>query len=378
MRRYFVLSAAMLAVAVGRTSFAQPERVIERTVRAATLVVLAEPVRFKRPSPRAEFRIAKALKGKLDSRELLVSLEKAPVGLWPKRGQRMILCLSAPASGRTYELTSHFGSVLSPDNAEMVGRMIARMEPGVAVAGADGAVPASELDVKVTEAMTRHVDEAETILVGVLSDVRLVGADGAVGAFKVEEALLGYADYPAPVTVLFPGDPPPKAGRYVLYLRGSRRGSGFTVTSRPNGVVRLTDPVEEANLRRPIAKAVGPRAHKFTTIQATMAEWQVAWNKRDLDLLMRCYSRHNSLRKRYELGEEARKGLKEQLAGFPGTVELSLQEASRARPTTEGAKDAADVRVLLKLVAKEAEDRRPATMRFVLEGGEWLILEEGF
>lgn len=375
--------AAAALLAGGEQALAQPERGIERSVRTANLVVLAEPARFMRPSARVLFRVSDTLKGKGKGDKVLVDLTKAPVGLWPKKGDKNILCLVKPRSSKTYLLATYFASVLPPGNAEAVRKAVAReLPPPVpkmvdVVKPAPGTAPVDDA----ARALARQVAASDTILLGRLSDVREAGAGEFFATFNVEDALLGYGGYGSPVTVRFRGKAP-EAGRHLLYLRGATKDGRLVVASAKWGVVPVADAAAEEKLRGSVRAAVGKRKAVLTTIQATIAEWQDAWNKRDLARCIRCYSRESTLRKHYDGGEEGRKQLVQQVRTFPATVELSLQRISITR-TSAGAAKAADVTVLLKLVesgpdTQAREDRRAATMSFVLEDGEWLILKEGF
>ncbi|MHC4506793.1 MAG: Cif family virulence factor, partial [Planctomycetota bacterium] len=349
------------------------------SVRAADLVVLAEPTRFRQPSARVQFRVTDTYKGKSKGHEIVVDLTKSPFGLWPKIGDKTILCLSKPRSGKTYHLATYFASVLPPNSADAVRKAVARELPPPVARPVDPAKPAP-VDAA-ARALAQQVAASDTILLGRLSDVREAGAAEFLATFKVEDALLGYGGYGSPVTVRIRGKAP-EAGKHLLYLRGATKDGRLVIASTKWGVVPVADAAAEEKLKGAVRAAVGERKAVLTTIQATIAEWQDAWNKRDLARCIRCYSRQNTLRKHYEGGEEGRKQLVKQVRSFPGTVELSLQRISLTR-TAGGAAKAADVTVLLKLVesgpdSQAREDRRAATMSFVLEDGEWLILKEGF
>ncbi len=378
MRRCLALVAAVI-LAGGEQAPAEAERDIERSVRVADLVVLAEPTRFMRPSARVLFRVTDTFKGKGRGDKIVVDLTKSPVGLWPKKGDKSILCLVKTRSSKTYRLATYFASVLPPDDAEAVRKAVARELPPPVPKPVDQGKP-TPLDAA-ARALAQQVAASDTILLGRLSDVREAGAGEFLAAFKVEDALFGYGGYASPVTVRFRGKAP-EAGKHLLYLRGATKDGRFVVASSKWGVVPVADAAAEEKLKGAVRAAVGKRKAVLTTIQATIAEWQEAWNKRDLDRCIRCYSRESTLRKHYEGGEEGRKQLVQQVRNFPATVELSLQRISLTR-TVGGAAKAADVTVLLKLVAsgpdsQAREDRRAATMSFVLEDGEWLILKEGF
>ena len=376
MLRY--VGAAAVLLAAGGTAAAQSRRAIGRSVRAASLVVLAKRASREIESSRVRFSVIGTLKGRQRLSSVTVNLEKAPVGLWPKRSSSSILCLARRSSGR-YELATHFGSILSSDDGDIVRRAVKLELPPVVPRPTGNGKPVVRVTPADTEAelRRRRVAESDTILVGALSDVREAGPSTFLAAFKVEEALVGYGGYGSPITVRFAGQPP-VAGRYLFYLRGSATDGSFVPASSKWGIVRIHDAAAEEKLKASIRAAIGKDRPVLTTIQATLAEWQVAWNKRELERCIRCYSRQSTLRKLFERSDEGRKSLLQQIRSFPGAVELSLQRISLTRTPGPRATSAADVTVLLKLAAEAHEDRRSATMKFVFEDGQWLILEEGF
>ncbi len=371
-----LLSAALVASGAAGAAGAEvtPEvaRRIQRSVRGAGLVVLAKPAKFMRPSARVRFRVVEALKGEdaAAGKVIEVNLRKAPVGLWPKMGTTAILCLVRSGSGRPFELATHHGSVLAPDEEDAVRKVVSLELPTV-IASAGGPV----LDEDAARVLEKQVALSDTILIGQVSDVREGDASGYLAAFKVEEALLGYGGYDAPITVLFGGEAP-EAGRYLLFLRGGRADGHFVVASAQWGVVRIEDAATESTLKGTIREAAAGRTAVLTTIHATVAEWQSAWNARDIERCIKCYSRENSLRKHYKRSVEGRERLIGQLESFPARVELSMQQISPTRAA--GAAKGADVTGLLRLSTQTTQDRRLATMKFVFEQGEWLILDEGF
>jgi hypothetical protein len=377
------LAVVVLVMACGAAS-AAPGRALRRSVSAADLVVLAEGGRVARSSPRPvlwAFRVAGMLKGDGGPVEVKVDLEKAPVGLWPRKGERTILCLSWNEGG-IYELASHFKSIIAVDEAQAVREAVAaskvaggttpRTTPVTPVARpvgtSTGARPRRDPRADV---MRRRAAAADTILIGALSGVRASGR-GVEGIFRVQESLMGYGGFTRPITVRLRGSSP-EAGRYVLFLRGSLSDATFSTSSRDD-VIPIADAAAEKNAKDSVRAAV--RSDKvLTTIQATLVEWQLAWNARDLKRCMRCYCRESTLRKQYDSGEEGRRKLDQQLANFPGTVSLRLQ---RIALSPGAGRRAADATVMLRLTASGMEDRRTATMQLVHEGGEWLILSEGF
>jgi hypothetical protein len=388
-------------------AFAQRDVAVRRAVSAASLVVEVKASRLLPPSSRAEVLVTARLKGSPESDLLYVDLDKAPLGLWPKPGETRILCLTKRRTG-TYELSSYNASVLdsSEDSRRLVEQAMAVAAPArpPEESPATATPPAAERPPVVeappvipprplapvavepsTDTVAGQVAASETVLVGVLTDVRRWETGEAVGSFKVEDALTGFGGYRGPVSVHIPvpvsAGPSelPAAGRYVLFLRGRNTDAGFDVASPVWGARRMTGARDVSELKREVAKAAGSAKKNLTTIQATIAQWESAWNDRDLARCMGCYSRKSPLRQRYERGGEERRLLKEQIAGFRGKARIALQ-----RVDVEGAGGAeedgaeADVTVFFGLSAAGLEDHRTATMKFVREGGEWLILDEGF
>jgi len=328
--------------------------------------------RFLASSPRAEFSVAATLKGSASTDRLTVDFEKAPYGRWPKTGERRILCL---VKGRdwlvsgSYELAGFHASILPPSEA-------AREKIRDWIGGWASMSPAETVN-----AYAGPVGESDTILFGELSNVREGAGDGfaAVGTFKVQRSLLGYGKQDLLVLVYFQeGAQPPRVGRYLLLLKGREAGDGFIVVD----AVPQAD--AEGAVKRQILAALGSRTGTFTTVQATLAEWQAAWNARDLDRCILCYAKDSDFRKRYDAGGEARGELAAQIKQFPCRVELTIERTTKASTyAREGdggasASMTAEATVLMTLSAPDWEDRRRTTMKFVFEDGEWLVFDEGF
>ncbi len=376
--------------------------------------------RFHGRSSLALFRVAASLKGEAEPKQdIVVDFERAPYGTWPKRGQRAVLCLARGEDERSYRLATYCASIL-PATApvrfairEMAGTTeeggeaaLERADGGVAPLPGGGSGDGSEEGawkggdrplvralprVELAEEYADAVAESETVLTGTLTGIR-PSHEGFTGTFRVEEALVGYAGFKAPVRVAFVRPKrdarpaaPPSAGRYVLFLRGSETGDGFRAIPGAPGAVRVTDPAQEAKIKRAVvslAEMAGLERLGLTTVQATLAEWQDAWNVRDLARCIRCYGAASTLRRQYETGGERRSSLAEQIKGFHGKAEISVRRVERSGvfaflPGAAGP-ETATVTVILTLSAGDVRDRRTAKMKFVREGREWLILEEGF
>jgi hypothetical protein len=399
----FPVTLLALSSAPARGYAAQPDLgvpllAIEKAVDRSALVVEGAPRRYRGRSSRAVFHVTASLKGDADPEQpIIVDFEKAPYGIWPKRGQRAVLCLSKGDSEHTYELTSYCASVLpATDSAKSAIREMlvpSEVEPATpaeeplppdetaTTTDSSPAIPAVEL----AKDYANMVADSETVLVGALTGFR-PSSDGFAATFNVEEALVGYAGFKVPVRVDFVAGgrgalgKPPAPGRYVMFLRGSETGDGFTVVSRTAGAARLTGARREAKIKRAVtalAEHAGGKRPRLTTVQATLAEWQDAWNSRDIERCILCYSPRNALRVEYASGG-GRERLSEQIKSFPGQVKLSIQRVKRSPALGAGEEETATVTVLVTLSAVSPDDRPAATMKFVREEGEWLILEEGF
>ena len=375
-----ICGACVLLAATSRPASAQADKMVERAVRASSLVVEVQTTRFLRPSSYAEVKIISDLMGASTADKISVNLERAPAGLWPELDKRCILCLAEGSSGK-YQLASYSGAVLPTDDdiknivsrtsAEMFARPSTPTE--TAVTPGETAEPAKPQSLLETRASM-----SETVLVGMLSNITDVPG-GRVGTFAVEKALSGYGSYPQPVTVQFPMSVKDlTAGRYALFLRARPVDGGFMVVSGAWGVMRLDDDQEAKKLASEF-EAFGADTEKLSSIQATIVEWQAAWNAHELERCMKCYSPASKLREQFDRSADARAKLAEQLKNFPGEIQLSIQKIEKSRTDVQGAAGGADVTVLLAIVMPDGkEDRRPAVMKFVNQDGEWLILEEGF
>jgi len=375
-------------------------------VRGAGLIVEAIAGGVLPPGPDIEVEVTSFIKGEAAGRRLEVRMAKAPHGRWPREGESRILCLVAladdgpdaqpapstdaaaapstdasagdggPARGGRYELATHHGSILPATDAArkavrgwMQGKPPRRHTPAVARRGARLA----------RNPYLKPAAASDSVLVGTLADVRTEGKAGSdiVGSFNVDEALLGYGAFKAPISVHFgAAGNTLRPGRYVLFVAGSRSGRGFVVVKH----VKLSDDAAEAGTKHLVLEALGARGARLTTIQATLAEWQDAWNSRDAARCILCYSRRSRLRKRYASGDAHRRGLQRQIDESSGTVAISIERIRVIlAPTAEGAREAAEVDVVLELTPRTgAASRERATMQFVSEAGEWLILREGF
>ena len=116
----------------------------------------------------------------------------------------------------------------------------------------------------------------------------------------------------------------------------------------------------------------GGRPPLLLNIPVTLGIWQTAFNEKDLHWVMRCYSRRHPLWTRYRSGAAGQRTLTLQMASFHGRVSVQVQNW---RHLTE---DQVEVSVSLGLKQNDVTESRTATMVFILEGGEWRILREGF
>jgi hypothetical protein len=306
---------------------------------------------------------------------------------------------AVPARSTAYELATHRGSIIpvthemreavlawlkgqAPEPAQSTAALALRMvEPAEPVTPLPDSPESQDASPGVNPYL-RAAAASDAVLIGTLMGVGPEGGSGSdvVGSFAVTGALFGYGGFRSPISVRFPagraGATQPPPGRCVLFVTGSRYGGGFVVVER----VRLINAKGEAETKRLVKEAIGLRSARLTTVQATLAEWQGAWNARDVARCMLCYSRKSRLRRRYASGGSARRNLVRQIKESPGAAAISI-EAIRIvlAPTSDGAREAAEVDVVLEFTPKPgATASQRATMQFVREKGEWLILREGF
>ncbi len=363
-----------------------------RAVRESDLVVEAVAARVLPPSPDIEIAVSAVLKGRTGEERVSVRLEKSSMGRWPKEGEARIFCLSARPEGG-YELATHYASILpaSEEARRAVRRLVgARAREKSREMSDEKPAPPPDRRRKTPNPYLRTAAASDAILVGTLAGVESEAGSSTdvVGSFSVEGALFGYGDFRAPVPVRFPARgveaPPPPPGRYLLFLAGSRSGDGFVVVK----AVRLSGAALEGEAKRLALEAIGPRTARLTTIQATLAEWQDAWNAQDVARCILCYGRESRLRRRYASGGIARRELEREIRASPGTVAVSIEKICVVlAPTSEGARETAEVEVTVELtplpgaaarLSAAAQAGKPATMQFIRENGEWLILREGF
>jgi hypothetical protein len=119
--------------------------------------------------------------------------------------------------------------------------------------------------------------------------------------------------------------------------------------------------------------ADGTRPPLLTDVASTMAVWQTAFNERDLDWVMSCYSRKHPLRKLYDTQrEELVDQLRLDLQAFRGQIKL---QDSRTRAVSP---NRMEVNTCLVTRIDDVQQKQRARMVFINEDGEWRILREGF
>lgn len=159
-----------------------------------------------------------------------------------------------------------------------------------------------------------------------------------------------------------------------LELLGKGRGASARARGREVDEFRA-DLLKTPSMRTVLIGKSGDPADKaplLVNLPTTLAIWEYAFNRRDLDWVIHTYSKHSALRKRYETGEAGRRGLSRDLDKFRGTVKVSLKDG---RALQENRFEAS---VALLLTYDSHRETRSAVMTFVQEDGEWLILREGF
>ena len=351
---------------------------IDRAVRIAGLVIEATAERRTLPSSFVEFGDGIVLKGSLDGGELAVDLQWAPVSRWPSKGERRILCLVGKADGR-YELATYHACVLPATRSvrSVVMESIRRCPS-----------PQAPDPFKETTAAS------EAVFVGALTNVIAsrdrgsAGANGFIGTFAPEDVLLGHAGPGGPFMVTFPtayhlrggprGRSRPRAGRYLLFAKSGMTSEALVVVD----AVPLVDARARAEATRRARAALGNRKGRLTTVQATLAEYETSWNDRNVDRVVRCYSRGSTVRGRYASSGDTRRRLARQLEAFSGQIGLSLLRTRtpgtrRAGQSPDATTADAEVAVTIRLSGGPG-DLFCVTMELVHEDGEWLIARDGF
>lgn len=376
----------------------------ERAFKAAPLA-LAGKVTGLNESGNCSLQVEETLKGQGVEKGTAVSIDVsvAPMGAWPSLGTKLLVAVVKAEKGG-YRLYSRFGSMLPAESAVVasVRRMIGTLGatvPDVPVAapppvpppvpkGGDigPEAPVKPAVVHVSDSIDSQVLAAELIVIGRVVEVGFSKEAGerAVLRFMIETRLLGggvpdivEVHVPAP-DAAFAGELPfLRMGRYCLFLRSRRAGSGLDIVSPYYGVYYLDDATQEALLKEKIFNTPTMRERKsqapiLTTMQATLGVWQEAWNGKNLARLIACYARGSEFRRLYDAGGKYRLALDRKLREFPGTVTISILGVSNEGP------EQALASVELMLEVEGARERRNAEMRFVREEGEWRILEEGF
>ena len=234
----------------------------------------------------------------------------------------------------------------------------------------------------ITGDLATRVAAADLVMTGRILSVGPSGRpkERAIVLFDPEDILKGALRPAGRLEVGVPlverGEPAwrPKRGRAVLFVSTSNRGS-----------LRLVHPlygVEDLNGDGPakilarLSGVEGLRALRSPQAQAsvadTIAAWVKAWNAKDLEAALCCYSSRSPLARAYHRGGADRQRLRAALAGFPDHLAVTVSRVGLAGPSR------AKVSATLVQTRGELRSRRQVEMTFVLEGDRWLILREGF
>jgi len=351
---------------------------VDQAVRVADLVIEATAGRRTLPSSRVDFADGIVLKGSLDGNGFAVDFQRAPASRWPSKGERRILCLVKKADSH-YELASYHACVLPATRSvrSVVMKWVRRCPPPQA-----------------PDPLAEATAASEAVFVGTLTNViesgdpSRTGQVGSIGTFSAEDVLLGHAGLRGPFLVSFTTplsgrdgrrrNSRPRAGRYLLFARSGTKGEALAVVD----AVHLIDTRAREEATRRARAALGSRKGRLTTIQATVAEYEGSWNDRDIDRVIKCYSRGSPVREQYVSNRDARQLLRRQLEMFSGQIGLSLMRTRTpgTRRTGQAPGTAtADAKVAVTIRPTGGlGDRLVVTMGLVHEDGEWLIARDGF
>jgi hypothetical protein len=405
-----VLLAAALAVAAprargGEAALSRPalptaeaDSLAERTGKAGT-VIEAEPVSVE-DDGLAECKAIRVLKGQYGNEIFRVRFNRVFGGAWPEKGVRAIFFLREASVKSTggffakridFELISDKDGMAAPtpENAAVVQ---------LAAAGKYAPAPrrpAVRLELPPADSLEGMVIDAPFVASGVIEEVSLVkDRDSAAKLdFRIEKCFKG--DLPrgrifvrVPAVGEGPADPArkaltPRAGPAALMFVSEGPGGTFRLLSPYRGCVglaanekvkdldeRLAGAIElEKRLRREglVGDATG-----HESVAGTLLTWQRAWNAKEIENAMACYSRRSKWREKWESGPEGRRELTKVIQDYPARIEVVCD---RIEP--KGA-ERADVSVRLRIVsAGDFVEVRPAVMTFAFENGQWLIQDEG-
>jgi len=239
---------------------------------------------------------------------------------------------------------------------------------------------------KVTAELATRAAAADVVLMGKVASVELPrsAAERAVLAFVVDESLKGEVAAGTRVSLALPapgaGGPVwrPRRCRAVAFARAAGRAGEFRLVHALYGVEPMGDESASARLLERLARAEGISApaaiakSPAAAISLVARSWRKAWNAKDLEATIRCYSSRSPLAKAYRRGGKSRERLAATLRDFPDTISLQVGDVK----VIEGQRARASAALLQR--RGDLVSRRTITMTFVLEGGRWLILREGF
>ena len=354
----------------------------EFVARVAELVVEATAGKQKERSSRVEFEIKTVIKGTTDAVPLIVDMAKAPFGRWPKEGTTAILCLERGPDG-DYLLQSNYASVIpSVGNVRdtvagwfgAAEEEPARTAPSTPAGGDSAPAPGKRPEPEATSSdpYAELARTCDAVLVGSVSKIKRSSDErfSASASFGVAEGVYGFAGYKKPITILIPatgdGSRPPAEGWNLGFFEEIETGEGLLALA----MVRLVGGEKDEKLKVRIKEAVKARTGELTTVGATLRLWEQAWNRRDLQSVIKCYSKRSALRRRYNAGGQRRERLAKQVEQFKATVSIALHKIEPAKD------DEADVSVTIEFLARGRANRKEALMRLVREEGDWRILLE--
>lgn len=379
-------------------SVAEADSLADRTERS-TVVAEAEALEVD-DAGLAECRVVNVLKGQYKDGTFRVRFDRVFGGAWPEKGVRAIFFLRETAVKSTggffgsridFELISDMDGLATPAPEKIA--LVQLVVAGKYVRGSRR--PTVRLELPAPDSLEGQVIDAPFVASGAIQEVSLskVPDCAAVLDFRIERCFKGDLER-GRILVRVPAvredaaDPArkplaPRAGLAALMFVREGPGGAFRLLSPYRGYVglaanekikdlneRLTEAIEtEKRLRRD--GLVGDMTG-HDTVAGTILSWQRAWNTKEIENAMACYSRRSKWRQKWESGPEARVELAKIIQDYPARIEVICDRIDQKEP------DRAVVSVRLRVIsAGNFVEVRPALMTFVFENGQWLILEEG-
>jgi len=382
-----------------RLSAEAADEIAERTA-GAPLVIVGRTLRVTRDD-QADCQVWSVLKGQYENKTFRVRFSRIYGGAWPQAGVAAVYFLrplggsaKRPWTARTIlELCSDTKGMASPTlDVRAVIKLTAQGKY----------IRSSErqrvmLKLPAADSVEGTVLDSSFVTLGTVEEVRL-SQDPAIAAkltYRIEQVLKGRVR-PGKVIVNVPAvaaevaDPgrkrlTPRVGPAVLMFVRRSRGGPFETVSPYRGYIAVAGRARLGEWRREMRAAVagelrlrkqglvGNPAGK-ESVAATLLTWQRAWNAKEIEPVISCYSQRNKWSKKWASGIKGKRELTRILHDYPARIRAVL---SRVK-VVDKKRGLAMASVRLRVVTNDNIDEvRPVVMTFVFENGMWLILEEG-